>query len=203
MLVKHWFARNKREATIAYFNQMKHLDDFHYVLCLLQYYTAPTAFGNKTGTMVNLVSADRDVSSCWNRYKWEFEKRLSLSFIELKSSEEAVLLYFYNPITLEKRLKQKKAIQFLEKMGYGACKTLTEYMQHLQNRFAQSKNCPNEVGIFLGYPVTDVEAFHSQRGECKCSGYWKCYNRVFLSKCKFIVYDLSKFVVTQKFRISM
>jgi len=37
--------------------------------------------------------------------------------------------------------------------------------------------CPHEVGIFLGIPVKDVEAFIDCNGkQCILCGYWKVYH---------------------------
>lgn len=35
---------------------------------------------------------------------------------------------------------------------------------------------PHEIGLFLGYPLGDVEGFIRNRGQnCKCAGCWKVY----------------------------
>lgn len=39
-----------------------------------------------------------------------------------------------------------------------------------------SSEFPHEIGIFLGYPLEDVEGFmyHKEEG-CKCIGFWRVY----------------------------
>lgn len=46
----------------------------------------------------------------------------------------------------------------------------------LRQRLAESPCFPHEIGVFLGYPLSDVIAFMRDGGRgCRCSGCWKAY----------------------------
>ena len=50
---------------------------------------------------------------------------------------------------------------------------------------------PHEIGIFLGYPLYDVDCFiHHKR--CKYVGYWKVYSNLKNAKKQFNRYECAK-----------
>ena len=56
---------------------------------------------------------------------------------------------------------------------------LLPLLQRLEERLAGTKQCgfPHEIGLFLGYPPRDVEAFIANRGQhCLLCGTWKVYH---------------------------
>lgn len=54
----------------------------------------------------------------------------------------------------------------------------------------EGKEFPHEIGIFLGYPIWDVEGFIEHKGQnYKFCGYWKVYQDVEGAKLKFKEYD--------------
>ena len=49
-------------------------------------------------------------------------------------------------------------------------------MERLRQRLAMDGTFPHEIGLFLSYPLEDVEGFVENRGRnCKCTGCWKVY----------------------------
>lgn len=193
-----WLGPRYKRDIIRFFHSIKSCDDITYMVSLLKFYTAPTRFGLKLGSLVNLKCPGRNLKSCWEKERILIEKELGLRSLDLKYTESSVLIYFYNPKGLERRLEGKEVKSFLSPWGYGNCQGLDAQLEKLKERFSQERTCPNEVGIFLGYPLKDVLAFHKNSKDCKCVGYWKCYSHVFLSKCKFFLYDLSKWLVSRR-----
>ena len=197
-LVNLWLEPKFKQDTINYFLSIKDSDDTSYIISLLEFYTAPTRIGPKLGTLVNLRCSGRNLRSCWQENKIQVEKILSLKSMELKSSDDSVLVYFYDSERLVRKLNQKRVKAFLAKCGYESCTTTQQFLEKLKENFSNGSTCPHEVGIFLGYPLKDVIAFYKKDTVCKCIGYWKCYSNVFLSQFKFFVYDLSKWSVTRR-----
>lgn len=186
-----------KEDFSKYFFKIRELDDYNYVLALLKFYTAPTIYGRKVGTLINLKSSGRDLKSCWIKHNTTFERLLKLDSIILKCSEDSVLVYLYQPQRLNNRLRDVKVKKFLLDYGYMHECDMQESLHILKKHFS-GQSCPCEVGIFLGYPLEDVIAFKEKRCDCKCVGYWKCYNNVLSAKCKFFIYDLLKWFVTKQ-----
>lgn len=171
-------------------------EDYEYLLALLKFNTAPTVYCNKVGTLVNLQSSKRDLKNCYLTHSTSFERILKLDSIILKQSDNSLLVYFYKPESLRHRLTNPKVKDFLSDRGY-IYDDFSESLITLKLHF-NTNNCPCEIGIFLGYPLEDVKAFMEKRCDCKCVGYWKCYNNAVTSKLKFFIYDLMKWFVVQQ-----
>ncbi len=60
----------------------------------------------------------------------------------------------------------------------------------LQKRIAEKPEFPHEIGIFLGYPLEDVDGFITHQGEnCKLCGCWKVYGNVEQARRTFANYE--------------
>ena len=96
-------------------------------------------------------------------------------------SEKTTLFFVYNRTLLSKTLRSSAKSHFIEEMGYDAAAPLEACVNRLCERLktgraASSCGFPHEVGIFLGYPLEDVEGFIANGGQgCKMCGYWKVY----------------------------
>lgn len=91
------------------------------------------------------------------------------------------LLYLYRPARLAAILEQPDACRFLEQEGYtlparpgspAGCQALLHQLSH---RLC-GDSFPHEIGVFLGYPLSDVIGFIRNQGRnFTCCGCWKSY----------------------------
>ncbi len=93
-------------------------------------------------------------------------------------------------------LQKKEARGFLDKNGYRG-KDLGSSLRQLSFKMRRYvEGCcqfPHEIGVFLGYPVRDVEAFIVQKGKnCLLNGYWKVYHSPAQAQLTFHAYDRAK-----------
>ena len=57
-------------------------------------------------------------------------------------------------------------------------------------KLLQKPEFPHEIGIFLGYPLEDVDGFITHQGEnCKLCGCWKVYGNVEQARRTFANYE--------------
>lgn len=103
-----------------------------------------------------------------------------ISWMLLNVNAQRAILYLFRRERLERYLADKDIEDFLAKYGYhgGA---LEDKLARLANRvagFGDGKvEFPHEIGIFLGYPLWDVEGFLRNNGENSIgNGYWKVYD---------------------------
>ena len=100
-----------------------------------------------------------------------------ISVFRLSEGSEFVLLLFYRAAPLEKALRQGAAQELLLELGYREGESLAEMLEYLRSRMQVKKSFPHEVGLFLGYPPSDVRGFIENRGQgFACAGYWKVYS---------------------------
>lgn len=178
---------------IEFLSQIKNFKDFEYLLALIKSTVAPTLKDLKLGTMMNLRNGKRLLKDTWSKNKFIIKDVLNIDFCELNEGEDFILVYFFKRSMLMKKLSQKKILNFLNSMGYENCKSIDDYLSHLKSRFVNF--CPDEIGIFLGYPLNDVIDFKDRdKKVCKCTGYWKCFNDEKSSKKAFEKFDEIKIV---------
>ena len=137
---------------------------------------SPTLAGIKTGSLFSVkINEDtyinRDV-----RYLNNLLKEKGLRVIPLKQTNEYALIYLYRPEYLKKDLKNPTALKILQKRGYESDNPDCCIVK-LVNYLKSEESFPHEIGLFLGYPPSDVECFmkHPCKG-VKCCGCWKVYS---------------------------
>lgn len=88
------------------------------------------------------------------------------------------LILVYRRSRLEQQLAMEKVRSLLKQDGYPVEWGLEAMLEHLARRVLECvNNFPHEVGLFLGYPVEDVEGFRKHGGrDYKFCGLWKVYS---------------------------
>ncbi len=186
-----------KEILVDFYRHIGNFNNFEYLLAIIRSQIAPTSKNLKLGTMLNLKNGKRPLKDYYFIYKDFLPQKLDVDFFELSLSQDNVLVYFYNSKRLMRKLKEEKIQKFLNSLGYEKCRTQKDYLQKLKERF--TRTCPDEIGIFLGYPLKDVIDFKNKdKKSCKCVGYWKCFNNAENSKKAFERYDKVKYEEIEK-----
>ena len=110
---------------------------------------------------------------------WEdFDSVAHIGYVakfSIYTGKERALVYVYRQEALAALLAQADVQAFLRAMGYGDTSP-DGALVFLRQRLAESPCFPHEIGVFLGYPLSDVIAFMRDGGRgCRCSGCWKAY----------------------------
>lgn len=133
---------------------------------------APVLAGLKISNLLNV-----------NRKQGELIQNLlaatDLSCYVLLRNGHRMTILIYNKKMLKAYLKNKQVQSFLLGEGYGEM-NLEEMLwllsQRYQSHMEKRAGFPHELGVFLGYPMEDVEGFIENNGEnFLCLGYWKVY----------------------------
>ncbi len=92
---------------------------------------------------------------------------------------------FYRESELNNTLSDRKNLKFLKSIGYPSVYTLNKYLNFMENKIA-SGIIPDEIGVFLGYPLKDVLGFigHPSLKLTKING-WRVYGDSLLSDIKY------------------
>jgi hypothetical protein len=143
---------------------------------LIIQHCSPTLAGIKTGNLFTVSLSDRtDIVGEVRNLNNVFRVK-GLRVIPLKVTEDYALIYVYRPEHLKKDLSDPKALKILQSRGY-SLKNPEGCIVQLAGRLKNEKRFPHEIGLFLGYPPSDVECFmkHPCTG-VKCCGCWKAYS---------------------------
>lgn len=174
-----------------FYEKISLLDDFTYLYYYLKLQLAPTRSCQKLGGLLNLSHTKKPLHKIFLNYRQDYEERLGLKSFILRESPQGVLVYFFQEKCLEDRLQEGDCQDYLRRWGYENPGSIKETLECLKSRFQGA--CPHEVGLFLGYPLSDVEAFTNFGGKASSyKGYWCVYSNIPLAKKLFSQYDQSK-----------
>jgi len=128
---------------------------------------APVFSGLKPALLVSVEHCSRtDGRSVACLRHRALEKAMGLSARVLRFSDESALVLFYDRAALIRHLARLDVTDFLARNGYRGGEPLETMLDRLAAAFAASPGtCPHEVGVFLGYPVKDVEGFMARPQE--------------------------------------
>mgnify|MGYP001144075814 CR=1 FL=1 len=118
--------------------------------------------GVKPANLIRIIRRTLPCGRClhhlWHEYSEEVLKDASIRVITLRSDRDGVSLLFYHPGLLAKRLASRTMQSFLAGCGYPKPLVLDTALAHLQ-QVCQVEDSPDEIGMFLGYPLKDVRGF--------------------------------------------
>ena len=111
------------------------------------------------------VSSYNDILSCRN---------INISII--KDDNNKAIVYVYNEKELENYLLDDEIFEILESYGYKS-RNIYDSIEFLKTRMQYAESFPHEIGIFLGYPLIDINGFINNYGKNSLyTGYWKVYH---------------------------
>lgn len=154
------------------------------------YHCSPVLMGLKPS---NLVSFSKEKAPMIPTLAAVYTEKLKKEGIRMEiicGCRKHYLVLVYRPEMLEEYLSCKKARRILKKDGYPENGSLQELLQFMKQRFETGNDFPHEIGLFLGYPLEDVEGFQKHKGNgCKMCGYWKVYGDVEAARRTFAQFD--------------
>lgn len=136
---------------------------------------SPTLAGLKVGNLFTYFYEDSEIleNSIDSMNKKLNNKGIFLKV--LRKKDKKALVYVYRLSKLKERIFQKDFFYFLLENGYQYHNT-EGCIDNLIYRISASKEFPHEIGVFLGYPLSDIKSFIKYKGKnSKCVGCWKVY----------------------------
>lgn len=152
---------------------------------LIVRHCSPTLAGLKTGNLFSCQAKDKKgLLADIRQINRKFVSR-GIRLIPMNYREGRALIYMYRPQKLKKDLADQGAQKILAKQNYPVHEE-SKCVAYLIHRLVAYEDFPHEIGLFLGYPPEDVEAFikHGAAG-AKYTGVWKVYGDVEAAKGKF------------------
>ena len=136
---------------------------------------APTIYGEKPGTLLNLMNTSKlSMKNLWLEYGYSLLVNSNIEWIVLKDEPGSMKILFYRIDLLNTSINDNDIRHFLEGLGYHATMDLQDMLHYFKERFQYI--CPHEMGIFRGIPLKDVMGFMGMSEECRtCQGMWQIY----------------------------
>ena len=145
---------------------------------------SPTLANMKVGSLFTSSCADAaGFRAEFRRVQAALESR-GVSLTILRVQQERALVYVYRQEALAALLAQADVQAFLRAMGYGDTSP-DGALAFLRQRLAESPCFPHEIGVFLGYPLSDVIAFMRDGGAAADAADAGRHTRTSAKQCAF------------------
>ncbi len=142
---------------------------------ILAVHAAPTLLGVKCANLISVPVTGEEITKLRRKFLSCTQSR-GLRMRVLCGCGERLLIYIYHERLLIMRLHDPEIRAFLRKYGYTEDMSLQDMLSVLGKRITCGR-FPHEIGIFLGYPLADVEGFIRNGGQnCLLCGVWKVYS---------------------------
>ena len=159
-------------------------------------HTAPALMGIKCANLISVPINEAEL----NPYLKKLARTSHLRMRVLCRCDSKALLYVYHEMMLELQLSRPEIKRFLRHYGYRDNMTLDEMLALLSER-VKCGSFPHEIGIFLGYPLEDVDGFIKNKGKnflmCGC---WKVYGNVENARKTFEAYGRCRDILCDKLK---
>ena len=168
---------------------------------VLSMHCSPVLMGRKPSNLVSFSKQEMpDIPELVEFYAEKLKKNCIFMEIICQCRTHYQILV-YRPDMLKRCLTLKGAQRILREAGYPEDASLNGLLRHLRHRFEERRDFPHEIGLFLGYPLEDVEGFCKYKGKaCKLCGYWKVYGDVDSALRQFAVYEESRAFLAGRLR---
>lgn len=136
---------------------------------------APTLAGLKTANLFPVKTSIEEVTPMLRRINRILTGK-GIKAIPVSKKREHTLIYLFRPDRLREDLMNPEAACMLKEKGY-PCTDPDRCISCLIRHLNEDEQFPHEIGLFLGYPPSDVRCFmKSTRKGVKCTGCWKAYS---------------------------
>lgn len=141
---------------------------------------APTLAGIKLGSLFSIKKefvVDSEIKDLNLKLR-----SIDIQIEIVRKRKENFLIYVYNEKLLEQKMNCTKIRAFLHTFGYLDFHK-DGLLEVLKERLSTEDEFPHEIGIFLDYPLCDVEGFINNKGNnFIVTGLWKVYGDAKSSK---------------------
>ncbi|MBE5959548.1 MAG: DUF3793 family protein [Lachnospiraceae bacterium] len=152
-------------------------------------FCSPTLAGIKTGNLFSVKTEGKFIKEEIKKLNKILIKR-GLRLIPLREKDGLTLIYLYRPRRLKCDFVRTENKKILEEKGY-PCGNPDKCVVELIRRLVADEKFPHEIGVFLGYPPSDVRGF--MKSPCdgvKCVGCWKVYDNQQEAEKTFAKYEI-------------
>lgn len=135
----------------------------------------PVFLGSKPSEIISVPFYDANRSEKLDDINRYFSKCRKIEYKVICKENKATKVLFINRDALSKKLSCKKCQNFLKYLGYPKDVSVDSCLSHLVEKL-NGNDFPDEIGIFLGYPIKDVVGFMGY-GNYTVSNtkYWRIY----------------------------
>lgn len=136
---------------------------------------APTLANVKLGNLFTVHNQNPETLAQAIAKKQQIFREKGVEIRALTTTNNRTLIYVFRNKQLQERLQSPQIQAFLSTYGYHDF-TVEGALQTLETALTKS-DFPHEIGVFLGYPLEDIQGFILNEGKNSyITGCWKVYH---------------------------
>lgn len=177
-------------AVACLFANLRDQDEQTYMEKLIIFHAKQIQYKVKVAKILTFRNEYKNAYKNYSVYALPILEMMHLKSFIISKNQEYFTVFIYDEELLNAILKNKQVKNCLKcYANYPMLSTVEEYLLFLQKRFI-TQACPDEIGIFLGYPVEDVISYIQKEGrEFLCCKHWKVYHNMDKSLALFAEID--------------
>lgn len=143
----------------------------------IAFHCGPALAGIKPSNLVSCCNEKNPNIKKYISYLNNHLNKNDIYFETMCNCPKRTLVFVYRKKHLCEYIDQEDNKAFLKSFGYPMENDLQDIIEFMKKRIQINQNFPHEIGIFLGYPLSDIEKFIQNKGDnYKVNGYWKVYD---------------------------
>lgn len=163
----------------CFFADLKKQDKKTYVEKMITFHAMQIHYKVKSGKILTFRHAYKSAYKSYRLNKKNTLQQMQLKSFIIYENDVYFNVFIYDEVLLKNTLQIKHVQNWLAFFAkYPVSDDIEVYLLFLKSRFLIN-SCPDEIGIFLGYPIEDVISYVQNEGRefiyCK---YWKVYHNV-------------------------
>lgn len=147
--------------------------EFEHILAL---HSSPAICGIKASNLINLDITNFDIEKEVDELNNKYGKKVR--FYILRKNKNRCLILIYRIEKLKNYIFKSDSMELLLNYGYPKTNNLDVMLDTLSKRINENLEFPHEIGIFLGYDVSDTYHFIKKDKKELMTGYWKVYSNI-------------------------
>ncbi len=143
----------------------------------IAFHCAPALAGIKPGNLVSFCNYKNPNLQKYILYLNHQLNKNDIYFETMCNCSKRTLVFAYRKKQLSQWIYQNNHVEYLKKVGYPTDFGFDAVISYMKNRIQSHHEFPHEIGVFLGYPLSDIKGFVKNKGaNFKVNGYWKVYD---------------------------
>lgn len=182
-----------------FYLKLKEEEGYPYFEKSIAYHASLVHLGLRPAVLINFSATEKSFAKLWCQHAKKVLAQYQLQAKILGVRQSKLFILFYDEKRLTELLADQEVRKWLHDFAqYNLQDSPEEILKRFTMRFREH-TCPDEMGVFLGYPLEDVQSYIEKGGDgfAYC-GYWKVYHNLEQCLQRFREYDQAKLMMANR-----
>lgn len=117
---------------LDFYNKLDSMKNKEYIENFLVYNMSLVIAGVKPAVTITIKKNNKKIYDNWNKFGKDFIDNIKLKSIELRESDDSIILMIYDEEILKKEVLSKDNMKFLINLGYSSEAKIEDYIKYIK-----------------------------------------------------------------------